>query len=74
MADYSTASANATTALNSSTDGGFVEEYEVSHGKRRVRRGKPTEQVQAALLLEGIAARRSAGAMFRVAKRKDAVE
>lgn len=72
MADYSTASTNATTSLNESTDGGFVEEYEVAPGRRRVKRGKPMEQVQAALLLEGIAARRSAGSMFRVAKMKDA--
>lgn len=72
MADYSTASNNAAASLNASTDGGFVEEYEVSPGRRRVKRGKPMEQVQAALMLEGIAARRSAGGLFRVAKQKDA--
>jgi len=72
MADYSTASANAASSLNESTDGGLVEEYEVAPGRRRVKRGKPLEQVQAALLLEGIAARRSAGGLFRVAKRKNA--
>lgn len=72
MADYSTASANATTALNNATDGGFVQEYEIGPRTRRVVRGNPLDQVKGALLLEGIAARRSAGSMFRVAKMKDA--
>lgn len=70
MADYSTASSNAEAALNNAADG-FVEEYEITNRGRRVKRGKVVDQVQAALLLEGIAARRSAGSVFRLAKRKN---
>lgn len=67
MADYSTASANAEAALNDTTSGGMVEEYQI--GNRRVKRGKAADQVAAALLLEGIAARRGSG-VFRVVKPK----
>ena len=70
MAGYSQAAANSETALNNSTDGGFVEEYEVSETSKRVRRGTPTEQVRAALMLEGIAARRSGGLHHVVKFRK----
>ena len=71
MADYSTASGNAETALNSAADG-FVEEYEISQTGRRVKRGKLTEQVAAAALLEGLASRRSGGGISRVGKFRDA--
>lgn len=70
MADYSTASSNAQDALSNAAEG-FVEEYEITNRGRRVKRGKVADQVQAALLLEGIAARRSAGSVFRLAKRKN---
>lgn len=69
MSDYSTAANNAADSLTSSAEGGMVEEYEIGRGKRRVKRGKPTEQVHAALLLEGIAARRANGSgVLRVGK------
>lgn len=70
MADYSTASSNAQDALANSAEG-FVEEYEITNRGRSVKHGKVTDQVQAALLLEGIAARRSSGSIFRLAKRKN---
>lgn len=70
MSDYSTAAASALSSLNSSTDGGMVEEYEVGPGRRRVKRGKAKDQIEAALLLEGIAARRSGG-LFNLAKRRE---
>lgn len=66
MADYSTASSNAQDSLANAADGGMVEEYQV--GNRRVRRGRQTEQIKGAALLEGLAARRSAGGLFRLAK------
>ena len=66
MADYSTSSSNANDALNNATDAGMVEEYQV--GNRRVKRGKLIDQVKSAALLEGLAARRSNGGAFRVAK------
>lgn len=70
MADYSAASSNAQDALANAADG-FVEEYEITSRGRRVKRGRVTDQVSAALLLEGVAARRSAGSLFRLAKRKN---
>lgn len=70
MADYSTASSAANSALTGT--GELVEEYEVGPGRRRVKRGKATEQVAAAAMLEGLAARRAAGGLLRVAKTKDA--
>lgn len=73
MSDYSTASLNAQANLASSSDGGIVEEYEVGPGgRRRVKRGNVKDQVAAALLLEGIASRRAAGGIMRVAKVRDA--
>ena len=74
MADYSTASSAANSALNTSADGGMVEEYEIGPNRRRVKRGRAADQIAGALLLEGIAARRSAGGLFRVVKIKDARE
>lgn len=61
MADYSTASQNAQDALDNSTEGGLVEEYEVGPNSSRVKRGSPADQVKAAAMLEGLAARRSGG-------------
>ena len=58
MADYSTAASNATTALNNSTDGGFVEEYEVKDDGRRVRRGSLLDQVKAAAMLNALSNRK----------------
>lgn len=66
MSDYSTASSNANDALDDAADG-FVEEYEISARGRRVKRGRVKDQVQTAILLEGLAARRSGG-LFRLAK------
>ena len=63
MADYSTAADAAAEALSE----GPVEEYEIRNNGRRVRRGDPLRQVQAAAMLEGLAARRANG-IFRVAK------
>ncbi len=61
MADYSTSSANAVTALNNALSGGMVEEYEVGPARERVKRGSVVSQVKAAAMLEGLAARRSQG-------------
>lgn len=55
MTDYSTAASEALDALNDS--GGQVEEYEVRTNGRRVRRGTPKDQLQAALTLNFLAAR-----------------
>lgn len=71
MADYSTASSNATDALDNAADG-MVEEYEIRTTGRRVKRGKLLEQVQAAAMLEGLAARRSGSKLFTLARHKDA--
>lgn len=71
MSDYSTAAAAAISALNASADGGLVEEYEVRRDGRRVRRGKARDQIEGALLMEALAARRSRG-LFSVAKRRPA--
>lgn len=71
MADYTTAAANAADSLNTNISEG-VEEYEIRPNSRRVRFGKASEQVQATFMLEGMAARRSAGGLFRVVKIKDA--
>lgn len=72
MADYSTASGNAEDAIEDATSGGMVEEYEIGPGKRRVKRGRAIDQLKAALFLEGLAARRAAGGLFRIAKIKEA--
>lgn len=71
MADYQTAANSAETSLNSATDGGMVEEYEIGPNRRRVKRGRSKDQIEAAVRLEGLAARRGGG-LFRVAKLKDA--
>jgi len=65
MADYSTAAANAADALDASE---IIEEYEIGPRGRRVKRGKPADQLAAALILEGIAARRGGKAIFTLAK------
>lgn len=70
MADYSTASTNATDALNDAADG-LVEEYEIRTNGRRVKRGRIPDQIQATALLEGLAARRAGGGIFRLAKPKN---
>ncbi len=64
MADFSTA---ATQALNKLEDGAPVEEYEVTHRGRRVKHGRPLDQVNAAIRLNALAARCSGG-LFRLAK------
>jgi hypothetical protein len=68
VADYTEASQAAQDALAESTEGGCVEEYEITNRGRRVKRGSVKGQVEGALLLEGIAARRSGGGVFRLAK------
>jgi hypothetical protein len=69
MADFSTAASNAEDALIDAAEG-LVEEYEIRTNGRRVKRGRVQDQVQAAVLLEGLAARR-AGGLFRLAKPKN---
>jgi hypothetical protein len=71
MADYSTASQNAADALVDSADG-LVEEYEIRTNGRRVKRGRLQDQIQAAALLEGLAARRAGRAICNLAKPKNA--
>jgi len=66
MSDYSTASQSAQEQLESSSDG-MIEEYEIRSNGRRVKRGRLQDQVQAAALLEGLAARRS-GKLFHLAR------
>lgn len=66
MADYSTAADNAADALENAADG-LVEEYTIGANHRSVKRGKAKDQIEAALLLEALAARRNAG-IFRLAK------
>lgn len=70
MADYSTASANASESIESATEG-FVEEYEIRSNGRRVKRGSLVEQVKAASLLEGLATRRSRASIFNLARFKN---
>lgn len=67
MSDYDSAS----DAVASSLGEGLIEEYEIAPNKRRVKRGAVQGQVQAAAMLEGLAARRAAGGIFNVAKTKD---
>ena len=69
MADYSTAAQNASDALTDVAEG-LVEEYEIRTNGRRVKRGRVQDQIQAAALLEGLAARRSGG-LFTLAKMKN---
>jgi hypothetical protein len=72
MTDLSTAAANALTSLNNSTEGGFVEEYEIRPGgSRRVKRGNPLDQVKAALILQGLSNRSSNGLMSLAKVRTD---
>ena len=66
MADYSTASANANAALNTATDGGLIEEYEITETTQRVKLGKVKDQLEGAALAEGLAQRRADGSPFRV--------
>lgn len=70
MADYSTSSSNANSAINNSSEG-LIEEYEISQSGRRVKRGSLKGQIEAAVMLEGLAARRASGGLFRVAKLQD---
>lgn len=67
MSDLSTAAQSAIDSLAEATDGGFVEEYQFGQGIRRVRRGNPVDQVNAALKLEAIAGRRASG-LFNLSK------
>lgn len=67
MADYSEAASNANEALTSSSDG-LIEEYEIRKDGRRVKRGKASDQITAAALLEGLAARRGGRSVFNLAK------
>lgn len=69
MADYSTASENAQDALEDAAEG-LIEEYEIRTNGRRVKRGRVQDQVQAAAMLEGLAARRSRG-IFTLGKFKN---
>ena len=64
MADFSTA---ATQALNALSAGALIEEYEVTDRGRRVKHGRPLEQVEAAIRLNALAAR-CTGGLFRVGK------
>lgn len=64
MADFGTA---ATQALNKLEEGAPVEEYEVTNRGRRVKHGRPLEQVNAAIRLQALAAR-CTGGLFTVAK------
>lgn len=68
--DLSTAAANALDALDASTEGGFVEEYEVTRQGKRVKRGTAKAQVEAAILLNALAARQSGG-LCRLAKLRE---
>ena len=67
MSDLSQAAQAAVNSLAASTAGGFVEEYQVGNGQRRVRRGMLADQVNAAIKLDAIAARRSSG-LFGLAR------
>ena len=66
MADYNTAATGAADSLT----GDLVEEYEISENRRRVKRGKSLDQIDAAAKLEGLAARRAGSKMFTLAKFK----
>lgn len=70
MSDYSTAAASAQEALEDSTDGGFIEEYRIGSNFRQVRHALPLDQLRAATMLEGLAARRSRG-IFTLARMKN---
>ena len=69
MADYSNAASNAEDALTTSSDG-LIEEYEISPRGRRVKRGRAADQIKAAAILEGLAARRAGRPVCNVAKMK----
>lgn len=64
MSDLSTAAQNIVDSLAS---GELVEEYRVGPQGRMVRRGKATEQVDAAIKLQAVANRQQNG-VFRLAK------
>lgn len=64
MADFGTA---ATQALNKLEEGAPVEEYEVTNRGRRVKHGRPLEQVDAAIKLAALSAR-CTGGLFHLAK------
>ena len=66
MTDYSDAAESAADALSNAAEG-LVEEYEIRTNGRRVKRGRAKDQIEAALLLEALAARRASG-IFRLAK------
>jgi hypothetical protein len=68
MTDYSDAASNALDALTDASEG-MVEEYEIRSNGRRVKRGRVKDQVEAAVLLQALAARQSGG-LFRLAKPK----
>ena len=70
MADYSTAASAAESALDDASEG-LIEEYEIRTNGRRVKRGRIPDQVKSMALLEGLAARRSAGGLFRLAAPKN---
>lgn len=65
MAEYSTAATSAESALETAMSQG-VEEY--SKGDMRVKLGSPTGKAKDLAFLEGMAARRSGGGMFRVGR------
>ncbi len=59
--DLSTAAESALTSLESSADGGMVEEYEVTRHGKRVKRGSAKSQIEAAVMLNALASRQSSG-------------
>lgn len=66
MADYSSASSSAESALAASIAGGLVESY--THGQTSVQRGSLKSQIDAATRLEGLAVRRANGGLLHLAK------
>lgn len=67
MATLSDAAQAAIDAISDAASGGFVEEYRIGRQGRMVRRGRPTDQVDAAIKMEALANRRTNG-LFRLAK------
>jgi len=67
MADYADASSNADDALVDAAEG-LIEEYEISPRGRRVKKGRLLDQVKAATILEGLAARRGGSRLFKLGK------
>lgn len=68
--DLTTAAASALEALETSADGGLVEEYEITRHGKRVKRGSAESQVKAAVLLNALAARQTGG-LCRLAKLRE---